>query len=396
MKVERRTLMGRHLTIKDRVILQYQIEKYSNVSVLSLSEDLNVDPSTIYRELKKKAVHHTSKKERYLHQKPRMCPKMDSFPFVCNPCAYKTKCSMALVFYDAYEADKQAHHLLKDSRCHPHHDTLSLNILNERVSPRVKCHQSLYHILQSDLSITVSESTLRRYIDHQYLDCRNIDLPRTIRFPHAKTSTQVHRKRVNIEFLVNRTYQDYRDYTRHTPRTTLQLDTVIGKLSDHLCLLTLYEPSSKFQWGYLISKTAISVNNVLSTLIETLRSQHRLFFDCLLCDNGAEFQFLPHVETTPEGEILCRVFYCDPYSSFQKGGCERNHALIRYVIKKGESLDSSTQEEINLLFSHINSQKRKSLSGKTPFKAFRERFHFLPSDFVPVLEILPSQLRLTK
>jgi len=39
--------MGRHLTIKDRVILQYQIEKYTNVTVLSLSEDLKVNPSTI-------------------------------------------------------------------------------------------------------------------------------------------------------------------------------------------------------------------------------------------------------------------------------------------------------------------------------------------------------------
>lgn len=46
-----RPIMGRHLTIKGRVILQYQIEKYTNVSVLSLSEDLKANPSPIYREL---------------------------------------------------------------------------------------------------------------------------------------------------------------------------------------------------------------------------------------------------------------------------------------------------------------------------------------------------------
>lgn len=388
--------MGKHLTIKDRVIIQYQIEHYHNISCFSISKDLKCIESTVYRELKRNSVHRVSRQKVFNHGPLYPCPKLNTFPFVCNGCTHKPRCSKEIIEYDAYEADRKANQNLHNSRRHPQLTEKELNELNQLISERVMNHQSLFHILQSDQRIHVSESTLRRYIDRQYLDCRNIDLPRTVRFPYKKTSTKVQRKRINIEVLVNRTFQDYQDYRHSTLRTVLQLDTVIGSTKDTKCLLTLYEPQTKFQWGYIIHKTAASVNHVLADLILTLQTNHQLFFDCLLTDNGAEFQSLPLLETTSDGEIVCRVFYCDPYSSFQKGGCERNHSLIRYVIRKGESFDFVSQDEVNELFSHINSQKRKSLSGKTPFQAFFERFHFNPSDFIPVFEVPSSKIKLKK
>lgn len=40
--------------------------------------------------------------------------------------------------------------------------TKELKILDAKVSPKVKCGQSLYHILQSDKTIRFSEQTVRR------------------------------------------------------------------------------------------------------------------------------------------------------------------------------------------------------------------------------------------
>ena len=40
------------------------------------------------------------------------------------------------------------------------------------------------------------------------------------------------------------------------------------------------------------------------------------------------------------GEKITNVFYCDPYSSFQKGECERNHEFVRYIISKGKTFSS--------------------------------------------------------
>ena len=120
-----------------------------------------------------------------------------------------------MIIYDAYEANQKAHRVLKNSRSHPRLSISEMNDLDDRMSQLVIHHQSLYHILPSDPSIQLSESTLRRYIDHQYLQCRNIDLPRTVRFPNTKTSTRVSRKRVNIEVLMNRTFQTTKTIRSH-------------------------------------------------------------------------------------------------------------------------------------------------------------------------------------
>ena len=50
-----------------------------------------------------------------------------------------------------------------------------------------------------------------------------------------------------------------------------------------------------------------------------------------------------------------------------KGRLEKNHEYIRYVIPKGRSMYRYTQDDINLMFSHINSTARDSLNGATPF-----------------------------
>ena len=61
------------------------------------------------------------------------------------------------------------------------------------------------------------------------------------------------------------------------------------------------------------------------------------------------------------------VFFCDPYNSQQKPHVERNHEEIRRVLTKGASFDALTQDDINLILSHVNSSPRPSLEGWTPY-----------------------------
>ncbi len=75
----------------------------------------------------------------------------------------------------------------------------------------------------------------------------------------------------------------------------------------------------------------------------------------LLTDNRLEFNALHEIEEIKGLDFNSKVFFCNPYCSFQKGGCERNHEFIRYVYPKGTSFDELTQENISLLFSNINS-----------------------------------------
>ena len=86
-------------------------------------------------------------------------------------------------------------------------------------------------------------------------------------------------------------------------------------------------------------------------------------FKILLTDNGREFPLISLLEALPNANI----FYCHPYSSYEKGSIENNHELIRRVIPKGVSLKPYLQKDFDLLCSHINSLYRESLNGNCPF-----------------------------
>ena len=58
-----------------------------------------------------------------------------------------------------------------------------------------------------------------------------------------------------------------------------------------------------------------------------------------------------------------------PNCSWQKGSIEKNHEYIRYILPKGSSFSGLTQEECNLIASHINSVPRKSLNNISPYEA---------------------------
>ena len=92
------------------------------------------------------------------------------------------------------------------------------------------------------------------------------------------------------------------------------------------------------------------------------------------------------------GEPETEVFFCDPYQSSQKPKVEKNHTLFRDIVPKGESFDCFTQETVNLIFSHVNSVKRKILNGKTPCEMFSFMFGMETALLLGIREILAADV----
>lgn len=166
----------------------------------------------------------------------------------------------------------------------------------------------------------------------------------------------------------------YVDFMKtHDEKNVLQFDTVHGKRSDKKCVLTIHHPFSKFQIGILLDACS---STMVKAAIEKIREQigdsnYFALFRIMLCDNGFEFDSMPDLEIDKEtGEKYANVFYTRPYCSGDKGSCERNHELFRYVIAKGKSLDQLTQEDVTSIFTNINSYPRKSLGYETPYDVF--------------------------
>ncbi len=76
------------------------------------------------------------------------------------------------------------------------------------------------------------------------------------------------------------------------------------------------------------------------------------------------------MEHDAQGGRRTTLYYCDPYSSFQKPNVELNHEFIRRVLPKGTSFDHLCQTDIDLMMSHINSYSREKLIDKSPFDLF--------------------------
>lgn len=124
---------------------------------------------------------------------------------------------------------------------------------------------------------------------------------------------------------------------------------------------------------YLIDKyKPNSVSNIFKQLRITLGDNNfKSIFEVILTDNGWEFSRPKDIEFDHNtGEKLINLFYCNPYSSWKKGGIERNHEFIRYIIPKGITFDKLTNKNIIDMMNNINNVKRRSMQYKTPFKIF--------------------------
>ena len=155
------------------------------------------------------------------------------------------------------------------------------------------------------------------------------------------------------------------------------MDTVIGKFEDKKCIMTLYFRKSKLMLMFLIKKYKPSeVTKVFDNIRKEIGDNlYKVLFEVILTDNGWEFSKPEDIEFNKEsGEKLINVFYTESYSSWQKGGIERNHEFIRYIIPKGITFDNLTKKNVTDMMNNINNVRRKSLDYQTPYLNFLKEY----------------------
>lgn len=300
-----------------------------------------------------------------------LCERLTKAPFVCNGCESKTNCRKRIkYFYDPYKADEQYRETLSSSRSGPRLSKQAMNYVNKTVSPLIKENkQSINHILASN-EVGVSESTLYRYIDQGYLDAKNIDLKRKVRYK-PRTSINAHKTpKEDKPDKTGRKYIDFLAYTDANPKCRIsEMDTVYGKKEESKCILTFLLRKSDFFLGFVLenrkAETVVKKINEIEAIIG--KARFMTHFNLVLTDNGNEFYYIDKIEANDRKTKRCKLFFCDPSQSQQKGALERTHEYIREYYPKKASIEDLTQRRLNLMISHINSVKRKKLGNKSPF-----------------------------
>ena len=176
------------------------------------------------------------------------------------------------------------------------------------------------------------------------------------------------------------------------------MDTVKGCREQGKRMLNLVFCENNLMLSFLMPDgTAASVVNVFDFLTSILGVERfRELFPVILTDNGSEFLRVNELETTESGELRTRIFYCDPYSSWQKPHIEKNQEYIRYVIPKGKSLSGYTQEDITLLANHINSTRRMKLQYASPYELVTSQTLLFLMEVLGMKQILQDELCLSQ
>lgn len=301
-----------------------------------------------------------------------ICEKLRKTPFVCNGCSRILKCPnmfSAKYKYQARRADVVYHDRLKESREGISLTQEEMQLLDNLVSPLLLKGQSIQAIFFNHKDeIPCSQSTLYEYVDRCYLTARNLDMPRRVKFktrynhgPRAKSFQ---------EFVIGRTYIDFSKFVNENPDTNVwEMDTVIGTPGGKSLLTLLYRKTAFMIAILLDEHTQEAVINALNDICRLIGIElFQKLFNAILTDRGIEFGNPYALECDENGEIKTRIYYCDPYCSWQKGMIEKNHEFIRMVLPKGKSFDDFSQKDIHLMMNHINNYPRASLNGTTPFE----------------------------
>lgn len=351
----------KHLTLSDRNDIQLGLERGETFK--AIGQSILKDPTTVSKEVKR----NRQVRESTCDKLP--CPLLNKATFVCNGCPKRRQnCGYKKIFYLAKQAQKQYEQTLVEAREGTPLNSKTFWDMDKVISDGVKKGQHIYHILKTH-NLDVSSSTVYRHIRKGYLSIAPIDLARAVKFKERRKSKL---PSIPKEAKKGRSYEDFQNYLALNQLDYwLEMDTVLGRMGGKV-LLTFNLSFCNFIFARLLdNKTALEVTKHLYDIKNTLHQADKDFFQLfpvILTDNGGEFARVDDIEMDVQGES--KLFFCDPNRSDQKGRIEKNHTLIRDILPKGTSFDNLTQEDINLVCSHVNSVKRAALNGKSAYELF--------------------------
>jgi transposase, IS30 family len=82
------------------------------------------------------------------------------------------------------------------------------------------------------------------------------------------------------------------------------------------------------------------------------------------------------IENTKHYELGISTYFCDPYSSWQKGGIENLNKMIRQYIPKGSDIAKYSHRDILKIQTILNNKPRKSLGYQTPLEVMLKNKRF--------------------
>ena len=379
---------NKHMTLDDRVEIQECLNK--GMTFKAIAQRIEKDQTTVSKEVKRHGKVHANG----FTKTDECCPKLLKAPFVCNGCPKRnhSNCRYPRRIYHAKTAQQEYESVLVESREGIPLTKEEFYKTEQIISSAVKSGQNVYHAIQAN-NLSVSKTTVYRHIECGYYTISKIDLPRAAKFkPRKEQKGEYVPKGVKI----GRSFEDFMLYLEENPSTNyVEMDTVIGRIGGKV-IMTFQFVNVDFMFGLLLdNKTAAEAASKIRALKERLCAYELKFgevFPVLLTDNGGEFSDVFAFENGLDEQPETKMFFCDPNAPYQKPHVENNHTLFRGIVETGTSFDDWTQDNVNLIFSHINAVKRKQFNGKSSYDMFSFTYSKELSDALGISFVAPKDV----
>lgn len=152
-----------------------------------------------------------------------------------------------------------------------------------------------------------------------------------------------------------------------------ELDCVEGNKTSKKTYLTILERKTK---KYIVISMKEHTNKCVEEAINKLEEKYgkyfKKIFKTMTTDNGHEFLNYDRIEKSKydRRKKRTKIYYTDPYSSWQKGMNENCNGILRRFIPKGTNLNKISEYKLELILEKINGKPRKIFNFTTAEELF--------------------------
>ena len=219
------------------------------------------------------------------------------------------------------------------------------------------------------LETPICERTLYNYIEKElFLNITKVDLPRKGKSSKRKyTRTKRRIRDISAKRIDDRPEEaDERSELGHWEMDCIES----GRGKGRACLLVLAERKSR---DILIFKMRAQTQKEVQRQLNQLERKigFKRFikkFKSITVDNGSEFLDWRSLEKSciSKGTVpRTQIYYCHPYSSWERGTNEQINGHLRRFIPKGCAISDYSTKEIQEIEDWLNNYPRKILNGQS-------------------------------
>jgi len=202
----------------------------------------------------------------------------------------------------------------------------------------------------------VSKDTIYRYLRSPYGKIIGMKLKKEKRSRRRKKTSK----------LKDRAFMDKRPKIANNRQRVgdVEADFIVSGRDGKGVLLTVVCRKIRITFFELISD--VSIDNVHRSFERAKRRFPEI--KTVTLDNDILF----NMHKTLEKLLNVKIYFCNPYSSWQKGSIENINKFVRKYISKGSNLSKYDQEYVSIVEKKCNQRYMKCLKYKTPEEKLRE------------------------